>query len=96
MDVHKIYEKLQRPSSTFISERPLGGRVEKRYDLVLLGKGEVKPFPPFEVELLSSSRTFIEEIGKEVVIEEMNRDQFKDYSGASSSPLRITKASNFH
>jgi len=87
LDVHKIYEKLQRPSSSFILELPLGGRVEKRYDLVLLGKGEVKSFPPFEVELLSPSRTFIEEIGKEVVIEEMNRDQFKEYSGPSHTAL---------
>jgi tRNA(Ile)-lysidine synthase len=87
LNTHKIYEKLQRPSSSFILELPLGGRVEKRYDLVLLGKGGVKPFPPFEVELLSPSHTFIEEIGKEVVIEEMNRDQFKDYSGPSHTAL---------
>jgi tRNA(Ile)-lysidine synthase len=87
LDVHKIYEKLQSSSSSFILELPLGGRVEKRYDLVSIGKGEVKLFPPFEVELLSPSRTFIEEIGKEVVIEEMNRDQFKDYSGPSHTAL---------
>jgi tRNA(Ile)-lysidine synthase len=87
LDVHRIYQKLQHPSSSFIFELPFGGRIEKRYDLVLLGNEEVKPFPPFEVELFSPSRTFIEEIGKEVVLEETKRDQLIDYSGPSNKAL---------
>jgi tRNA(Ile)-lysidine synthase len=53
----------------------------------LLGKGEVKPSPPFEAELISPGRTFVEEIGKEVVIEEANRDQWRDCSGPPNTAL---------
>jgi tRNA(Ile)-lysidine synthase len=87
LEVHQICQKLQHPSSSFILELPFGARIEKRYDVVLLEKGEIRPFPPFEVELFSPSRTFIEEIGKEVVIEETNRDQISNYSGPSNIAL---------
>jgi tRNA(Ile)-lysidine synthase len=80
-EVHKIYQTLFQSSPSFLLELPHGVRVEKRYDVVLLGKGEVKPFPPFEVELVSPGRTFIGEIGKEVVIEETDQDQFRIYNG---------------
>ncbi len=86
-EVHKIYEKLHRPSPSFLFELPHGARVEKRYDVVSLGKGEVKPFPPFEFELNSPGRTFVEEIGKEVGIEETNRNQFRDYDGSPHTAL---------
>jgi tRNA(Ile)-lysidine synthase len=77
-DVHKIYQKLHQSSPSFLLELPRGVWVEKRYDIVLLEKGGIKPFPPFEVELIFPGRTFIEEIKKEVVIEEANLNQFKD------------------
>ena len=86
-DVHKIYQKMHQSSPSFLLELPYGVRVEKRYDIVLLGKGGVKPFPPFEVELISPGRTFIEEIGKEVVVEEAERDKFKNYNGSSNTAL---------
>lgn len=86
-DVHKIYQKLHQSSPSFLLELPHEVWVEKRYDIVLLGKGGVKPLPPFEVELLSPGRTIIEEIGKEVVIEEANRDKFRNYSGPSTTAL---------
>jgi len=86
-EVHKIYQKLHKPSPSFLLGLPHGIRVEKRYGIVLLGKGEVKPFPPFEVELNSPGRTFIEEIGKEVVIEETNRDKFRNYNGPPNTAL---------
>jgi len=86
-EVHKIYQKLHQSSPSFLLELPHEVWVEKRYDIVLLGKGGVKPLPPFEVELLSPGRTFIEEIGKEVVIEEANRDKFRNYSGPSTTAL---------
>jgi tRNA(Ile)-lysidine synthase len=86
-EVHEIYQNLNQSSPSFLLELPHGVRVEKRYDVVLLGKGEVKPFPPFEVELVSPGHTFVEEIGKGVVIEETDRHQYRDYSGPSNTAL---------
>jgi tRNA(Ile)-lysidine synthase len=86
-EVHKIYEKLRQSSPSFLLELPHGAWVEKRYDLVLLGKGKVKPLPPFEVELRSPGSTFIEEIGKEVVVEETDRHKLKDYNGPVNTAL---------
>jgi tRNA(Ile)-lysidine synthase len=82
-NVDKIYLTLRRSSPSFLLELPHGVYVEKRYDVVLLGKGGVRPFPPFEVELVSPGHTFIEEIGKEVVIEETDPYQFRKYNGPS-------------
>ncbi|MGZ3525925.1 MAG: tRNA lysidine(34) synthetase TilS [Thermodesulfobacteriota bacterium] len=78
-DLQKIDEALRSCSPSFLLELGGGMRVEKRYDTVLLGKGEVRPFPPFEQELLSPGRTRIDEIGKEVIIEEISRDGLNDY-----------------
>jgi tRNA(Ile)-lysidine synthase len=86
-DLHKIYQNLNQSSPSFLLKLPRGFWVEKRYDTVLLGKGEVKPSPPFEAELISPGRTFVEEIGKEVVIEEANRDQLRDCSGPPNTAL---------
>jgi tRNA(Ile)-lysidine synthase len=86
-DVHKIHRKLDQSSPSFLLELPHGAWVEKRYDVVLLGKGKVKPSLPFEIELISPGCTFIEEIGKEVVIEEADRDKFKDYKGPPNTAL---------
>ncbi len=86
-DIHKIYQQLRQPSPSFLLELPRGIWVEKRYDMVLLTKGEAKPFLPFEVELISPGRTFIEEIGREVVIEETDRDKFKNYNGPPDRAL---------
>ena len=78
-DLQKIDEALRSSSPSFLLELGGGMRVEKRYDTVLLGKGEVRPFPPFEQELLSPGRTRIDEIGKEVIIEEISPEGLKDY-----------------
>ena len=86
-EVHKIYKELHQASASFLLGLPHGVWVEKRYDTVLLAKGEVKPIPPFEVELTSPGRTFIEEIGKEVVIEEADRDEFRNYNGPPNTAL---------
>jgi tRNA(Ile)-lysidine synthase len=83
-DILKVFQNLRQPPSSFLLELPRGLWVEKRYDAVLVGRRERKSLPPFEIDLLSPGRTFIEEIGKEVVIEETDRDQLRDYSG----PLR--------
>jgi tRNA(Ile)-lysidine synthase len=86
-EVHKIRQNLHRSSPSFLLGLSHGFWVEKRYDLVLWGKGEVKPSPPFEVDLISPGHTFVEEIGKEVVIEETDRGQFEDYSGPPDTAL---------
>ena len=85
--VNEMYRKLHQSSPSFLLELPRGAWVEKRYDAVLLGKGKVKPFLPFDVELISPGRTFIREIGKEVVIEETDRDKFKNYRGPLNTAL---------
>lgn len=86
--VSPIYEKLQQSSPSFLLELPQGVFFEKRYDMVLLVKGRLKQVSPFEVELLSPGRTFIEEIGREVVLEEISRDdKFGDLDGPSNTCL---------
>jgi tRNA(Ile)-lysidine synthase len=82
LEVSQIYKKLEQPSPSFLLELPHGVCLEKRYDLVLMKKEWVKQIPPFEVELISPGRTYIEEIEKEVMIEETSRnDKFKDLYG---------------
>ena len=76
-DVQKIYQKLHSSSPSFLLELAHGVWLEKRYDVVSVGKGGIRAFPPFEVELIFPGRTFIEEIGKEVVIEETGLDEFR-------------------
>ncbi len=84
-EVQKIYRRLRSSSPSFLLELPQGVRVEKRYDIVLLRKGEVRPCSPFEVELVSPGHTFIEEIGKGVIIEETDQNQFRNYRGSPNT-----------
>ncbi|HVP79247.1 MAG TPA: tRNA lysidine(34) synthetase TilS [Thermodesulfobacteriota bacterium] len=86
-DVLHLFQKLLQRSPCFLLELEHGFWAEKRYDAVSVGKREVKIPPPFEVALLSPGRTFIEAIGKEVVIEETDRDQLGDYGGPSGTAL---------
>jgi tRNA(Ile)-lysidine synthase len=86
-NVHKVYQKLHQSSPSFVLELSPGAWVEKRYDAVLLGRGKVEPSLPFDVELISPGRTSIPEIGKEVVIEEVNGDKFRDVRGPLNTAL---------
>jgi tRNA(Ile)-lysidine synthase len=86
-DILNVCQKLSQSSPSFLLKLSHGFWVEKRYDAVLLGKREAKPSPPFEVDLISPGHTFVEEIGKEVVIEETDRDQLKDYSEPPNTAL---------
>ncbi len=86
-DVHKVYQKLHQASPSFLFEFSQGAWIEKRYDAVLVKKGERKPFLPFDVELISPGRTFIAEIGKEVVVEEAGRDRFENFVGPLNTAL---------
>jgi tRNA(Ile)-lysidine synthase len=72
--IDRLYKKLFSVHPSFILELPQGGSLEKRYDLVTMKKERVKPVLPFEVELISPGRTYIEEIGQEVVIEEISKN----------------------
>ncbi len=81
-DVQKIYQKLRSSFPSFVLELTHGVWIEKRYDFVTVGKGEKKVIPPFGVELIFKGRTFIEEIGKEVIIEETDVDEFRRTGGS--------------
>ncbi len=78
LEVDQIYRKLNQHSPSFLIEMPHGISLEKRYDLVSIRKGWMKAAQPFEVELMSPGRNYIEEIKREIVIEEFFKDdQFK-------------------
>jgi tRNA(Ile)-lysidine synthase len=79
IEVDHIYEKLGRLNPSFLLELSHGVSLEKRYDLVTMKKGWAKPVPPFETELISPGRTYIEEIKRAIVVEEASRiDKIKD------------------
>jgi tRNA(Ile)-lysidine synthase len=72
LEVSQMFKKLKQPPPSFLLEFPLGVCMEKRYETVSLGKRSVEAIPPFEVELIAPGRTFIREIGREVMIEAMD------------------------
>lgn len=84
-----IYKRLLQSYQNFLPavgsfrlELPQGISLEKRYDLVTMKRERMKPVSPFEVEIISLGRTYIEEIKREVVIEEISRDdKIKDFYG---------------
>jgi len=82
--IGRIYEKLRHPSASFLMDLSNGISLEKRYDEIWVGERREKAVPPFEFELKSPGRTRIEEIAKEVVIEEIKKDD--QMKLASSSP----------
>ncbi|MBM4324287.1 MAG: tRNA lysidine(34) synthetase TilS [Deltaproteobacteria bacterium] len=70
LDVNLICRKLSQPPASFLLELSHGLSLEKRYDMILLRNGGIKTIPPFEVELPVHRRTHIQEIGREIVVEE--------------------------
>jgi len=82
--IGRIYEKLRHSSASFLMDLPNGISLEKRYDEIWVGERKGKAVPPFELELKSPGRTQIEEIAREVVIEEIKKDDQMEL--ASSSP----------
>jgi tRNA(Ile)-lysidine synthase len=84
LEISQMFKKLKQPPPSFLLEFPLGVCLEKRYETVSLGKKRVEAVPPFEVELVSPGRTFIEEIGREVVTEEMDAEGRLGMSKVSS------------
>jgi tRNA(Ile)-lysidine synthase len=88
LEISQTFKKLKQPPPSFVLELPFGVCFEKRYDRVLLRKGRGENVPPFEVELISPGRTYIEEIGKEVVIEEIEKeDEFLSFKESSHTGL---------
>jgi len=83
-NVGPVYRRLSEPPPSFSIELPHGLSFEKRYDMVSVREGREKPVPPFEVELASPGRTFVEEIGREVVVEETSRE--KSVGGFNGPP----------
>jgi tRNA(Ile)-lysidine synthase len=83
-EVSRVHRILVHPPSSVVVELSSGLYLEKRYDRVSLGRGKVKPTPPFEVELRMPGRTLIEEIGKEVMVEEITWNG--DLEGLRGSP----------
>jgi len=88
LNVDSIYRQLHQSSPSFLLELPRGIYLEKQYDMVSLKKGRVKPLTPFEAELVMPGRTFIGEIGREVVAEETVRDEkFKVFKESPNTAL---------
>jgi tRNA(Ile)-lysidine synthase len=80
-----VFKRLSQPSPSFLIELPDGVSFEKQYDRVFLRKERVNPIPPFEIELRLSGSTFIEEIGKKAVVEEIERgEKIDDLKGSSN------------
>jgi tRNA(Ile)-lysidine synthase len=70
-NVGRIYEKLSHPCSSFVMELSGGAILEKRYDHVSFKKGEMLAVPPFEVDLLTPGRTYVEELKRDVMVGEI-------------------------
>jgi tRNA(Ile)-lysidine synthase len=83
VDIFPIYQRLNSRASSFLMEYPRGLTLEKRYNRVILGRGKVTTVPPFEVELLKVGRTLIQDIQKEVMMEDMS---WKGSAKAQGSP----------
>ena len=82
VDVDLIHRRIRQPTPSFVQDLPYGLFVERRYDAVFLKKGRIEPTQPFEVVLPLPGRTSIREIGREVVLEELKRDNsFESYEG---------------
>jgi tRNA(Ile)-lysidine synthase len=83
VDVFPVFQRLNSRAPSFLMELPRGLTLEKRYDQVVFGKGKVTTVPPFEVELLTAGRTLIQDIQKEVMMDDMS---WKGNAIAQGSP----------
>ncbi len=69
--IDSLIRKLKNPFENFILELSQDIYLEKNYDTLFLRRGRVNWIPPFEVELLLPGKTFIQEIGHEIIVEEL-------------------------
>ena len=63
-EVSQVYQRLNRPSSSFFVNLSGGVCLEKRYGQVFLKKGTVPAVPSFEVDLGVPGRTLVKELGE--------------------------------
>jgi len=68
-----IYDRLHGSEPCFLLELPTGGYIERCYETVFLRKGKVEPTAPFEMDVASPGTTTLREVGKEVIIEVVDR-----------------------
>lgn len=74
-EVNLIHQALQKPSASFRIPLSRGLICVKRYERVSIKRGEPKTIPPFDVELQCPGRTYLSEIGKEIILEEWDREE---------------------
>jgi tRNA(Ile)-lysidine synthase len=85
--ISQIFGRLKQPHASFVLEFFPGIYMEKRYGKVSLGKKRVEIVPPFEVEIVSPGRTFVKEIGREVVTQETDVVEQSAVLGTSSETV---------
>lgn len=81
----RIFERFSYPSPSFTLQLSEEFFLEKKYNSVFLKKGKVEATSPFEIELLVPGRTYIKEIQREVQVEMIPREFFKEGIERSSS-----------
>jgi tRNA(Ile)-lysidine synthase len=84
LDVDPIRRRMIQSSPSFLQELPQGLLFERRYDAVFLKKGRVEPNRPFDVILRCPGRTLLGEIGREVVVDEIEGSDLLE--GLEGSP----------
>jgi len=73
LDSNQIFEALKNPPKSFILQLSSGLYLEKRYDVISFKRGTFDPIPIFEVRLHVPGTTFIKEIGREIVSQEIEK-----------------------
>ncbi len=68
-----ICDRLHGSEPCVLLELPAGATMERCYETVYLRKGKVEPTAPFEMEVASPGITALREVGKEVIIEVVDR-----------------------
>lgn len=72
-DGKKVFEALNNPPPSLILRLPSGLYLEKRYEEISLKRMIFHPIPAFEIKLNVPGRTFIKEIGREMVTQEIEK-----------------------
>ncbi len=68
-DVKQIVQILQNPPASFLVPLSRGAFCEKRYEHITFHQKKPHLIPPFDIELKCPGRTYLKELGKEIVIE---------------------------
>ncbi len=76
--IAEVFKALKEAPPSLLLQLPSEVLLEKKYERVSLGKKRVETVTPFEVELVFPGRTFIKEIGREVVTEVTENESYLD------------------